>query len=295
MCPPFICPLCHAPLQIQDKYWFCVNPYPDSKTHSFDTAKQGYINLLPVQHKKSKSPGDSEQSIHARQQFLQAGYYQKFADSLIEQCSLRLNQNALWQHSSHTIWLDVGCGDGYYTRQFLSLHPATLIALDISKPAVIATVKRLKLAELSARTYCLVASASQMPLAENSVTMLTSIFSPILPTEFARVLQSGGLVVIAKPAENHLLELRQALFDSVELHNSDKFIEQMAQDFRLIAQEKIDYLIEVDEPALTQLMTMTPYAYRAKAHKREALLEKVKIAGKMTLNLSFYGYFFQKN
>ena len=33
--------------------------------HQFDKAKEGYVNLLPVQHKKSKNPGDDAQMVQA--------------------------------------------------------------------------------------------------------------------------------------------------------------------------------------------------------------------------------------
>ena len=31
--------------------------------HSFDVAREGYVNLLPVQHKNSREPGDAEESL----------------------------------------------------------------------------------------------------------------------------------------------------------------------------------------------------------------------------------------
>ncbi len=57
-----ICPLCQLPLikeQINNKQgrWYCDN------NHSFDIAKQGYTNLLPVQNKKSRSPGDDAEMV----------------------------------------------------------------------------------------------------------------------------------------------------------------------------------------------------------------------------------------
>ena len=66
----FICPLCQSPLTIADKTWQCDGSHiannPKQTQHSFDVARQGYVNLLPVQQKKSKDPGDSQASIDAR-------------------------------------------------------------------------------------------------------------------------------------------------------------------------------------------------------------------------------------
>ncbi|MEG2830695.1 MAG: 23S rRNA (guanine(745)-N(1))-methyltransferase, partial [Edwardsiella sp. (in: enterobacteria)] len=50
---PYQCPLCHSPLRQDAHQWCCVN------NHRFDCAKEGYVNLMPVQFKHSRQPGDS--------------------------------------------------------------------------------------------------------------------------------------------------------------------------------------------------------------------------------------------
>lgn len=285
--PAFICPICQSPIIIHDKTWVCDATFAkNAKQHSFDVAKQGYINLLPVQFKKSKNPGDSEPSILARQRFLQQGYYDGLAKGLVEFTKSQLSVN------DQMIWLDVGCGEGYYTEQILSLNPKHLIAMDISKPAVQTTAKRLKNAPTP--TTCLVATASQMPLADNSVNLISSIFSPILPDEFARLLADNGTVLIAKPLSHHLIQLRQGLFETVQEHDSDKFIEQMAEKFELKSQREISADITVDREALADLMTMTPYAYRASPARRQVVLAQCEQTGKMSLSLAFILYWFVK-
>ena len=75
--PQFVCPYCQSPLIVGAKTWLCDGSLNDKKTkHPFDVARQGYVNLLPVQNKKSKEPGDSAQSIEARHRFLSQGFYQ---------------------------------------------------------------------------------------------------------------------------------------------------------------------------------------------------------------------------
>ncbi|HAT24715.1 MAG TPA: 23S rRNA (guanine(745)-N(1))-methyltransferase, partial [Pantoea septica] len=72
-----ICPLCHLPLQPENRSWRCEN------RHQFDQSKEGYLNLLPVQHKGSREPGDSQEMMQARREFLQAGYYQPLRDGVV--------------------------------------------------------------------------------------------------------------------------------------------------------------------------------------------------------------------
>ena len=72
---PIICPYCQNELlATSNKNYAC------ELNHSFDVSKEGYINLLPVNQKKSKSPGDNEMMISARRNFLELGFY----DPLIE-------------------------------------------------------------------------------------------------------------------------------------------------------------------------------------------------------------------
>jgi len=74
----YICPLCRSELVQDGKQWRC------GQNHSFDQAKEGYVNLLPVQKKNSRDPGDNKQMMQARRAFLNAGYYQALSDRVNE-------------------------------------------------------------------------------------------------------------------------------------------------------------------------------------------------------------------
>lgn len=95
----FSCPLCHQPLAHVNNSFICP------QRHQFDVAKEGYVNLLPVQHKRSRDPGDSAEMMQARRAFLDAGHYQPLRDAIVEQLSARLDASA-------TSILDIGCGKG---------------------------------------------------------------------------------------------------------------------------------------------------------------------------------------
>ncbi|MCX2959526.1 MAG: 23S rRNA (guanine(745)-N(1))-methyltransferase, partial [Serratia symbiotica] len=76
----------------------------------FDCAKEGYVNLLPVQHKRSKLPGDSVEMMQARRAFLDAGYYRPLQQRVVERLEPLLKADAM-------ALLDIGCGEGYYTAE----------------------------------------------------------------------------------------------------------------------------------------------------------------------------------
>ena len=277
------CPHCHSPLKVNEKTWQCDGSLNLKQTkHPFDVARQGYINLLPVQQKKTKAPGDSQDSIEARQRFLAQGYYQPLRGAIEEQIKKYATQQL---DAQPKIWLDVGCGDGYYTQAMVQARVLeALLAIDISKPAVSCLAKVFKQkaslwyqSQQAPVVYPLVASAAQLPIDDESLTGISSIFSPILPTEFARVLKVGGLLLIAKPDEEHLASMRAGLFDQVRTHDSDKFLTQLAPFFELLSTEQLQCPLSLDAEALSDLLTMTPYAYRAKPEKRQALLEQAKV------------------
>ncbi len=101
----YSCPLCHAPLSRSDNHYSCP------QRHQFDLAKEGYVNLLPVQFKRSRDPGDSAEMMQARRAFLDAGHYQPLRDAIAERL----------RHYAPTDLLDIGCGEGYYTHAFAAI------------------------------------------------------------------------------------------------------------------------------------------------------------------------------
>ena len=314
----FVCPLCQSPLQPAPNTWRCDGSLnPKQTMHSFDVARQGYVNLLPVQQKKSKAPGDSQASIEARQRFLQAGYYDKLQALIAQQMQQLLTKDkpVAGQNKETVTWLDIGCGEGYYTQPMAQMGSEvldTLIAADISKPAVVELAKVSKAAgqlwyqqetaataankETSKTTviYPLVTSAAHLPLRAHSVTGMSSIFSPILPKAFAEVLTDEGYLIIAKPDIGHLASMRDALFDSVREHDSDKFLLELAPYFTLLSSHQVSAELSLSVAALADLMTMTPYAYRARSEKRQALLATVKQKSFQT-QAKFVVYVLQKH
>ena len=291
----FICPLCQSHLQPDADTWRCDGSlHPKQTAHPFDVARQGYVNLLPVQQKKSKAPGDSQQSIDARKRFLNAGHYQPLNDLICQTMAallLTAKKASLEQKDKLINWLDIGCGEGYYTQAMAQTGMDVLIAADISKPAVVEMAKTSKaLGRLwyqpveddsatevikAAAIYPLVTSAAHLPLRAHSINGISSIFSPILPEAFNEVLSDEGYLIIAKPDIGHLATMREALFDDVREHDSDKFLQELAPYFQLLETHHISSSLKLSAEELADLMTMTPYAYRARGEKRQALLAEV--------------------
>lgn len=131
------CPLDLTTLTEENNTFKCQNG------HCFDKAKQGYINLLPVQFKNSLNPGDNKEMVLARSAFLNEGHYKPIAQQVMQIIQNRLTKK--------TTLIDAGCGEGYYTNfifnQLIKQHPQfsfSVLGFDISKEAVKQASKRSK-------------------------------------------------------------------------------------------------------------------------------------------------------
>ena len=179
-----ICPICEKPLCRVENRLVCP------ENHSFDMARQGYVNLLPIQRKHSAHPGDTKEQVLSRREFLEAGFYAPIADALAA---------AAKKYEASGPILDVGCGEGYYSVRLAQAMGAELIGLDISKEAVRCAAAKYK----DGSWIC--ATASHIPVADGSVGTLTSLFALTLPEEFRRVLRGDGVFLQVLAAEDHLL------------------------------------------------------------------------------------------
>lgn len=267
-----ICPICHTDLNLQGKTYTCQN------RHSYDIAKDGYVNLHVVQHKNSHSAGDTPISVQARRRFLAGGFYEPLRTK-ISRVIAELSPKAI---------LDIGCGEGYYTSELAKTAPT--IGLDIAKPAIITASKTYKNQAVGENITWVVGTGSVLPVADNGVDVCTSFFSPLPKPEMVRVLKSDGYLLIATPAPHHLYAMREQLFETVNLHNPAKFIAELSPEFTLIDEWQIDAPMVLDSQNLSDLIDMTPYTYKAKLDKKTTL----KTQHNFEVTASFCLYLFKK-
>ncbi|HCA5050080.1 TPA: methyltransferase domain-containing protein [Acinetobacter baumannii] len=262
-----MCPVCRQRLELVSKTWRC------EQGHSYDIAKQGYVNLHVVQHKHSKNPGDTPESIDARRAFLQGGYYQPLQQAVVH----------LLKDLKAKMVLDIGCGEGYYTSAMQQVVEQC-IGVDIAKNAV------QRAAKLNDKVTWVVGTGATLPVIDQSLDVCTSLFSPIPQTEILRVLKDDGYLIVVTPATDHLYAMREALFEQVNPHTPQKFVEQLQDLFELKEQQVIDAPLVLDQQALKNLIAMTPYAYKASPERRMQLEQKAHLQ----VTASFQIYLFQK-
>ena len=235
-----LCPVCGQVLERQAQQWQCPN------RHSVDIARQGYVNLLTVDRKHAKHPGDTKEQVAARKAFLDGGYYQPIAD-MVRCMTVPLQPRAV---------LDAGCGEGYYLTALQEALPETEFSgIDISKDAVRFAAVRNK------RALWLTGTAAALPFPDGSFDGLLSMFALTAEQEFARVLTPKGwfLQVIAGPA--HLMGLKSIIYP--EILHKDKILHADLRGFRLAQTETLEFSFSLEDPQqVRNLLSMTPHFWR---------------------------------
>ncbi|MGI5960255.1 MAG: putative RNA methyltransferase [Massiliimalia sp.] len=249
-----ICPVCGSLLEEQEHSYVCP------KRHNYDKAKSGYVNLLLSNGKNSKLPGDNKLMVAARKNFLEKGYYQILSDALCKEVTALAPENP--------VILDAGCGEGYYTGNvWEALHEAgknpCITGIDISKFALNSAAKQKKPVSYA------VASVFHLPVMENSCHMVLNLFAPYCGEEFERVLEPGGFLFLIIPGEDHLWELKQAVYDEPYKNQVKDYA---LEGFRFQKAVKVANTITLESNEdIKNLFTMTPYYYKTSAENTARL------------------------
>lgn len=272
-----VCPVCHQPLNLvtQARQLVCETG------HSFDRAKQGYWNLLLVQSKRSKDPGDNPDMVKARTRFLEADHYRPVLGHISAVINHYLPQDAQI--------VDLGCGEGFYTAGLHQLrlekgYNDAILGLDISKHAVRAAAKR------NTDITWTVGSSARIPVADNSLDLALIVFSRVLSEPLERVLKPGGFVMIAYPTTLHLMQLRELIYDQVREKPFDPE-KHLSPNFQL--KQIIGAPFDINlwgAQAITDLLAMTPHGQRVNDEKRHEILKHERLTTCVDIRLAVFQY-----
>jgi 23S rRNA (guanine745-N1)-methyltransferase len=258
--PCYLCPICSASLQLNQKSYVCAN------NHHFDLAKEGYLNLLPVQHKHSAEPGDNKQMMQARREFLEAGFYEPMAKAVAMMVDA--------SHPKHL--LDLGCGEGYYSRTIASHCSNTMLlhGVDIAKFAIRAAARKQPHARFA------VASVNRLPYANQHFDCVLRVFAPSNHAELKRVLKPSGLLLTVTPGPRHLWQLKELIYAEVKEHALES---ELPEGFEHIDTQRICYKIAPNSEQRIALLQMTPFAWRV----NEAVQQAIKDIAELEIETDF--------
>ncbi len=244
-----ICPVCKGKMKKIEKKYICEG------NHSYDLSKYGHVNLLLSNQKNSKIPGDSKEMVLSRKNYLEKGYYKGISDAVNRAVEKNLTEK------KDVRILDIGCGEGYYTNRLKMMLENLgikneIVGIDISKEAIISAAKSYKDMEW------VVASASALPIEDESLDFIICMFAKIIPEEKIRTLKKGGKLIVVSTGENHLLQLKEVVYEVVR-----KEFYSPVEDLNIF--EHIEtlnekYLVKIlEKESIENLFNMTPYRWRS--------------------------------
>ena len=251
---------CALPLRRRDRSWVC------DAGHSFDIARRGYVNLLQPQDRRSRVAGDSKAAIDARAALLDAGVGRTLLDALVARV-------AVLDLGDAPVVVDLGCGSGEGLAAIAGQRPGTGIGIDLSTAAAEQAARR-----FPDLTWVVANADRRLPLLDASVDLVVSIHGRRNPGETARVLRPGGHLLIAVPAADDLIELRELVQGQrVEQDRAEAVLAEQGPRFELIARSVTRETVELERTSLLDLLRGTYRGVRRAAADRAAALERMSV------------------
>nr|WP_295971563.1 methyltransferase domain-containing protein [uncultured Bacillus sp.] len=258
----FRCPHCKGSLLVIDlKCLKC------SKNHTFDFAKQGYVNLMTHSFKSNYN----KQLFEARQKIImESNLY-----GLLHKKISKVIKGHLAEHPTFpSLILDAGCGEGSHLHRILDECRSTAITgvgLDISKDSIVMAAKNYK------EPIWLVGDLAKSPLEDKSFHVILNILSPSNYKEFKRILVPNGLYIKVVPHSNYLKELREALFEDSKkvIYKNDNTVELFKTHFKLKDGFNLCYTKRLNHVELINLAQMSPLSWNAEKTDIESFINRV--------------------
>lgn len=231
------CPVCGEALRPDGGAVGCC------RGHSFDVARQGYLNLLGG---PQPANADTAEMVAARQRFLTAGQYEPIAAEVARRLARQ------------SVVLEVGAGTGHYLARVLDANPAARgVAVDVSVAAARVA------ARAHPRASSVVADVWQgLPLLPGRFGGLACVFAPRNWAEFSRVLVEGGTLVVVIPEPDHLAGLRERYgLLGVGEDKRERLLRDASGSFEPLGTKRLRYSVAATAEQVADLIAMGPNAF----------------------------------
>lgn len=165
--------------------------------HTYDIARSGYVNLLQPQDRRSQSPGDSKAAVAARARLIESGVGREVLQQIV-------GRAATLALAPDPVVVDLGSGTGDALAMLAGRLTCRGMGIDLSTAAAEHAARRFR-----QLTWVVANADRRLPLLDDSVDLILSLHGRRNPNEAARVLKHAGCLLVAVPAPDDLVELRQ--------------------------------------------------------------------------------------
>jgi 23S rRNA (guanine745-N1)-methyltransferase len=250
---------CTRPLARRDRVFVCA------AGHSYDVARSGYVNLLQPQDRRSAAAGDSRAAIEARASLLAAGVGRTLIDAVA-------GRAASFDLSEAPVVADLGCGSGDLLAA-VTARAGTGVGIDLSTAAVERAARH-----FPAQTWVVANADRRLPLLDRSIDLVMSVHGRRNPSEVARVLVVTGYLVVAVPAADDLIELRELVQGTrIERDRTSGVMTEHETMFQRTDQWVVRETMDLDRVSLLNLLRGTYRGVRRGAAERVAALDHMRV------------------
>ncbi len=242
----FACPICHSSMKVfESRSLICSNH------HTFDFAKQGYINFMTGSVKTKYS----KELFEARRKLItECGFFQPLSNAVAQ----TINNHLVKTKEPMSI-LDVGCGEGSHLFNICNIvlnfyERVVGTGIDISKEGIIVASKNYP------NKIWTVADLTNTPFKNRQFDVILNILSPSNYVEFKRLLKVEGLVIKVVPQSSYLKQLREHLFNKPEKHSysNAEIVDRFNENFQLVDNLRVTYKSNLNQSSIQWLIQMAP-------------------------------------
>jgi len=225
------------------------------------------VNLLQPQDRKSLDAGDSREAVLARSSLLDAGIGRAVLAAVADRAATLLDEE------NSPVVAELGSGTGDLLGTIAAGRPVRGVGLDLSIHA----------ASHAARRYpsvmWVVANADRrLPLLDGSTALVLSVHARRNPPECRRVLSDGGLLLVAIPSADDLIELREEVQGTgVERDRVPTLIDEHADGFVLAARTTCTQRLDLARDQLLELLRGTYRGERFSESRRVQALDHLTV------------------
>jgi len=240
------------------------------KGHAYDVSRHGHVNLLPVQFKPSKDPGDDRAMVDSRRRVLETGLFDPVTDAVMDAVVGPGGFDAAMGEAP--LLVDVGCGDGYHTRRLaerLAVAGVAVLGVDISRHAIFAAARR-----HGDVAGWAVANNKRLPVLAGRCAVITSLFGFETWVPWAGLQTAGQRVVVVDAGPRHLIELREAIYARVDTHDAPSDAAALSAGYERVESRRVEWTSpSVSAASLGDVLAMTPHGHRASGDARQSVAQ----------------------